>query len=391
MVDLGFVIFGKALSDSTIWSPFASIVGAFLSLVILMILTLIAVNVLIVLISAWVLAYAGIFFLGFGGCRWTSEMALGYFKTVLGIGVQLLVMVLIVGVGKSFIDLYYSHMSSGMLLTEMAAFAVVVLVMLALINKLPQLLAGLVTGGGTGALGGGFTARDAVAAATMAATAAATAGAALASAAANIAGGVQALTAAFSKGSEAESQAGSMDRDFMAGQSGGESQGGGNGESPLSQAMGNDTSQSNSASSEKKSEGASSSRSSGSGQKGSSNKGSSGAGGASGGAKASNKQAGSSSGDGARAARVAAGAMSSLASGVAQVAKNSFNARVSNTIGGKIAQAIRESGSASKASDSPNSLSAGSASDVDPDAEVAAFVDRGKQDGDEPDPGPSKA
>jgi hypothetical protein len=82
--------------------------------------------------------------------------------------------------------------------------------------------------------------------------------------------------------------------------------------------------------------------------------------------------------------------MGSLASGVAQVAKNSFNARVSNTIGGKIAQAIRESGSASKANDSPNSLSAGSASEVDPDAEVAAFVDRGKQDSGDPDPGPSK-
>jgi P-type conjugative transfer protein TrbL len=203
------------------WSPFTSFVGAILSLAIIFILTLIGVNVLIVLISAWVLAYAGIFFLGFGGCRWTSEMAISYFKTVLGIGVQLLMMVLLVGVGKTFIDLYYSHISEGIKLSELVAFTVVVLVMLTLINKLPVLLAGLVTGGGTGALGGGFTARDAVAAATMAATAAATAGAALTSAAANIAGGVQAIMTALSKGSEAESQAGSMDRDFMSGQSGG--------------------------------------------------------------------------------------------------------------------------------------------------------------------------
>lgn len=391
IVDLGFVIFGKALVSSSIWSPFSSIVGAVLSLAILIILTLIAVNVLIVLISAWVLAYAGIFFLGFGGCRWTSDMALGYFKTVFGTGVQLLVMVLIVGVGKTFIDIYYSRMSSGMLLTEMAAFTVVVLVMLALINKLPPLLAGLVNGGGTGALGGGFGARDAVAAAAMASAAISTAGAAMSSAAANIAGGIQALTAAISKGSESESHSGSMDRDFMAGQSGRDSQGGADGASPLSQAMGNDTSQGSSASPEKKSDGASSSGSSGSGQKASSNKDRSGAGGASGGAKASGKQAGTSSAGGARAARIAAGAMSSLASGAAQVAKNSFSARVSNTIGGKIAQAIRESGSASKASDSPNSLSAGSTSDVDPDAEVAAFVDRGKQDSDDPDPGTSKA
>ncbi|MYM33274.1 P-type conjugative transfer protein TrbL [Duganella sp. FT94W] len=124
IVDIGFSIFAKVISESSVWSPFASIVGAFLSIAILAILTLIAVNVLIVLISAWVLAYAGIFFLGFGGCRWTSEMAISYFKTVLGIAVQLLVMILLVGVGKTFIDLYYSRMTAGMLLTEMAAFTV---------------------------------------------------------------------------------------------------------------------------------------------------------------------------------------------------------------------------------------------------------------------------
>ena len=35
----------------------------------------------------WILAYAGIFFLGFGGSRSTSEMAINYYKTVRGRGI----------------------------------------------------------------------------------------------------------------------------------------------------------------------------------------------------------------------------------------------------------------------------------------------------------------
>ncbi|MGS0066676.1 type IV secretion system protein, partial [Escherichia coli] len=34
---------------------------------------------------AWILLYAGVFFLGFGGSRWTSDMAINYYKTVLGL------------------------------------------------------------------------------------------------------------------------------------------------------------------------------------------------------------------------------------------------------------------------------------------------------------------
>ncbi len=387
IVDIGFVVFGKALSNGSVWSPFASIVGAILGLAILIILTLVAINVLIVLISAWVLAYAGIFFLGFGGCRWTSDMAIGYFKTVLAVSIQLLVMVLLMGVGKTFIDLFYLRMSSGMQLTEMAALTVVVLVMLALINKLPPLLGGLVSGGGTGALGGGVGARDAVAAAAMASAALSVAGSAMTSAAANIAGGAQALMAAISKGSEAESQSSGIDRDFTGGQSGGDSKNASGGESPLAQAMGNDSSQSDSGASGKKAEGSASSDATGQSQKGSQT--SANAGGASGASKTNGGKS-SSGGAGAKAAGVAAGTVASLAGGIADVAKRSFNARVANTVGAKVAQAIRNGSPVDKPSDSSNTLSAGNTA-ADPDAEVAAFRDRDKVDGDEPNPGPSKA
>ena len=48
-----------------------------------------------------------------GGSRWTSDMAISYFKTVLNIGVQLMVMILLVGIGSTFINNYYGNMTQG--------------------------------------------------------------------------------------------------------------------------------------------------------------------------------------------------------------------------------------------------------------------------------------
>ncbi|MCH5536564.1 MULTISPECIES: type IV secretion system protein [Pseudomonas] len=66
------------------------------------ILALIALNMLLLLISAWLLAYAGIFLLGFGGSQWTSDIAINYYKTVLGVGIQLFTMTFLIGVGNLF-------------------------------------------------------------------------------------------------------------------------------------------------------------------------------------------------------------------------------------------------------------------------------------------------
>jgi type IV secretion system protein TrbL len=83
------------------------------AIVVLVILALIAVNMLLLLISAWLLAYAGIFLLGFGGSRWTSDIAINFYKTVLGVGIQLFTMAFLIGVGKSFLDQYYKAFEVG--------------------------------------------------------------------------------------------------------------------------------------------------------------------------------------------------------------------------------------------------------------------------------------
>ncbi len=210
IVDVGFAIFLRVIQQSTVWQPVDFALGVIIAIIVLVVLALVSVNMLVLLISGWILAYAGIFFLGFGGSRWTSEMAITYFKTVLSLAAQLLTMILLVGIGKSFIDLYYTNMHAGIRLTEMAVMLVVAIVLLALVNKVPSLVGGLAMGGGTGALGGGLGVGAAVGAAAMAGAAVATAGAAAAAGVANIAGGSQALMAAFKKASAAESAGSGM-------------------------------------------------------------------------------------------------------------------------------------------------------------------------------------
>ncbi len=338
VVDIGFDIFFRVLDQSTVWSPVDSTAGILMSLGILLVLALVGVNMLVLVISGWILAYAGVFFLGFGGSRWTSDMAISYFKTILSIAAQLMTMVLLVGIGQSFVDEFYKNMSAGLSLKELGIMLVVSSVLLMLVNKVPPLLGQIPMGGGTGAIGNGFGAGAGIAAGAAAGAAAATAAAMMGAGAANIGGGASALMAAFNQASNTVNSSGGGEMSSPSSGSGGNSSGG----SPLAMAM--DGSSPPSAGSSP------SSRTSG----GSSSKGSSVA----------------------NAGKVAAGTVSNLFQGGKDVAKEAIQGRISNTVGGKIAEAINSRGEANNVPiTESNSLSAGS-EQVDREAEIAAFVNR---------------
>lgn len=200
VMDIGFAILFRTIDKSSISSPMDSAIGILIALVILVVLTLVAVNMLLLLISGWILAYAGSFFLGFGGSRWTSDMAINYFKTCLGLGTQVFAMVLLVGIAQSFIDEYFKAMAEKFILQELAVILVVAIVLLALVRSVPPLVGSLA--GGAGGMGSGFGVGAVVGAAGMGAAAMASAGAAVGAGAVGMAGGAQALMAAFSKASE---------------------------------------------------------------------------------------------------------------------------------------------------------------------------------------------
>lgn len=198
IIDIGFDIASKVVDKSSIWSPATSTVGLLIATVILIVLALVSINLLIILITGWILAYGGVFLLGFGGGRWTQDIAISYYKMVLGVGIEMFAMVLLVGIGKSFIDQYYAAMGNDMAFKELLVMLVVAIVLLLLMDRIPSKLASIAggTGGGGGGMGG-FGLGAALGAAGMAGAMASSAAASSMGAAASAAGGCSALKAAF--------------------------------------------------------------------------------------------------------------------------------------------------------------------------------------------------
>jgi type IV secretion system protein TrbL len=372
IVDIGFDIFAKVYDSSSGWTPVDSTIGIIISLIILVVLALVAVNMLLLLISGWILAYAGIFFLGFGGSRWTSDIAISYFKTVLSIAAQLFTMVLLVGIGKSFVDQYYTNMSAGIQMKELGVMLIVSVVLLALVNKVPPQIGQISMGGGTGAIGNGFGAGAAVGAAAMGTAAMGMAGAAAMNGMTSMGGGASAIKAAYEK---AQANMGGDGGGAMPSFGGsGSTMNGGNGSggvSALASAMGTDSNWA------MPSFGGSGSTMNGGNDSGSTRSNS----GASAGSDTKRNVP-----DGTPAAKAGKGSTSTignLAQGAMDVARANFSERVAETTGGKIAAAIRASGEGAEINTSStfndNSLSAGTNEPVDPESEVAAFRDRNSQ------------
>lgn len=61
IVDVGFKIFNTVVQQSSIASPVMSTAGIIMAIIVIAILALIAANMLILLVSGWILAYAGSF------------------------------------------------------------------------------------------------------------------------------------------------------------------------------------------------------------------------------------------------------------------------------------------------------------------------------------------
>lgn len=417
IVDVGFMILKQALKNSSVWSPVDSFIGVALSVGILILLAVVAVNMLLLLVSGWLLMYAGIFFLGFGGSRWTSDMAINYYKTVLGVAVQIMTMVLLVGIGNDLLSSFYARMNTGTLnFEELGVMLVFCVALLMLVNRVPPLVAGIITGSGIGGAGGignfgaGAAIGAAMGAASMAAGAASVAGAAVMGGAASAAGGMSAIKAAFEKagssaggesggmpmlggGSDSGSDAGSFAQ--AAGFGGGSSSGAGT-TTPLAQAAGFGSSSGSGASGSGGSNGQQPGKSGG----GSSSKGGDEAGSKK--AQGGQQAAPGSTGPGllasaasalGTAGRVTADAGANLMQGVGEVAKakavsirDAAAERIADTTGGKIAAAIRairasaESDQAGAVEAVPtfggNNLAGADSAAADPDDEVAAFANR---------------
>lgn len=324
-IDIAFDILAKAVDSYSVTSPIDNLSIFLTSFAILACMAIVAANVLLALITAWIIAYAGIFVLGFGGSRWTSDIAMNYFRSVAGIALKLMTMTLLVGIAVSIIDGYHTDLSEGAPLDELLVIFVVSLVMVLLINSVPNVIASLIPGGGAAASSGSsFSAGALIGGAVGAGAAVMSGGAALGGAAmsgaTNMAGGASAVKAAFEKAQMSMSEGpmpefGGSSSSASSGDTGSSD----TGETPFAQAAGFSGGESHASGEESVSESAGDTHSSEQ-------------------AQTSGFMTGA-----ANAGRVAAGTVSALAKGMGSKAMGGFQNKVSQTAGGRLASSIRES------------------------------------------------
>lgn len=185
------------------------------ALIIALVFAVIAAQMVVLLCSSWILIYAGVFFLGFGGGSWTSEMAKNYFRTVLAQAVQVFVFCLLIGIGQTEIrnltvglrttknvtvPNYWSLgglidspvkvvQSETLTLSGMCVCLVFAVILAILVSRVPGLVAGVINGSSISAM-----AFSGVGASASAAMGMVTGGAMMA---AQAAGGAMALNSAY--------------------------------------------------------------------------------------------------------------------------------------------------------------------------------------------------
>lgn len=162
IVDIGFSVFDRAINSTKLSDPAGSTGLIIIGATVLVIISLIAINMLILYCSGWILCYAGIIYLGLGGCRWTSDIAINYFKTVLGVAASLMTTILLIGIASNIFNQQVVNMSIETNMEEMGVLLVSAIALLFLVNKVPTMVAGIITGAsigaatGAAAFGGGF-------------------------------------------------------------------------------------------------------------------------------------------------------------------------------------------------------------------------------------------
>jgi P-type conjugative transfer protein TrbL len=155
LINLGLRVLKMSVDQINLLLPAATGIPVAFAIIILIVCALMAVNMILLLCAARIVVYAGLVVLGFGGCRWTSDIAINYFRTVLGVGVSLMTMQLVIALGIQFLTQLVDSASTKPDVYQLAIVMCATIILAVIAHKLPQMVAGMVLGGGhNGAIGG---------------------------------------------------------------------------------------------------------------------------------------------------------------------------------------------------------------------------------------------
>lgn len=174
----GFGLIYDAISEFGKSDYATGVMVIVIALIIALVYAVIAAQMIVLLCSSWILIYGGVFYLGFGGGNWTSDIAKNYFKTILAQAMQVFAFCLILGIGqteilnltsglrttKSVVVANYWWMfglngeptkvvqSETLTMAGMCVALVFAVILAILVNRVPGMIAGVINGSSISAM-----------------------------------------------------------------------------------------------------------------------------------------------------------------------------------------------------------------------------------------------
>jgi type IV secretion system protein TrbL len=152
----------KFVASISLWSPKASMGLFFTGLIILICFALIAAFMVMTLIESYIVISAGVLFMGFGGSRWTKDLALKIVMYAVSVGAKLFILHLMVALGMQVFASLGANVSTDN--ATLLGVIAVALVMLVLTWTVPDMVQSLINGtafGNSGAMLSAMTAQTA--------------------------------------------------------------------------------------------------------------------------------------------------------------------------------------------------------------------------------------
>lgn len=147
IVDIGLDFYSR-MWDSLEWdfdTIASDLIQTLLALVFFIFCLIIAIKVLVQLIALWCYMYAGAFLLGFGGGRWTRDIAINYFKGVLSASVKYFAMLFIVAIMNTLMATLLKDMSITEPIATLQALVLPIMFFM-IMETVPDMIAGIVSG-----------------------------------------------------------------------------------------------------------------------------------------------------------------------------------------------------------------------------------------------------
>ncbi|WP_428622194.1 P-type conjugative transfer protein TrbL [Sedimenticola sp.] len=143
--DAGLKLADKMTSTISFWDNAIDSMGLLIAaLITIIVFALITAFLVMTMVEIWIVVFAGMILLGFGGSRFTKDFALKYLIYALSVGLKFFVMLLVIGIGQSFISQWeanWENQDSQVLLAIGVS-----IVLLALVREIPNIMQGLISG-----------------------------------------------------------------------------------------------------------------------------------------------------------------------------------------------------------------------------------------------------